>query len=92
MAGEVINHFNGVRIRVLGTGLLRLQLKSLSATKTTTMVPITMTTGTNIQPRKLANFMQQRALLRGYTTDFGDNFVVTRIVIFVKPVFGEFPQ
>ena len=92
MAGEIINHFNGVRIRVIGTGELRLKLQSLSQTKTVTLVPITMTTATNQQPRRLANFSQQRAQLRGYTTDFGDNFVITRIVVFVKPMFNEFPR
>ncbi len=92
MPGEVFNHFNGIRIRVLGAGDLRLKLESLSGSKTTTMVPITMTTATPIEPRKLANFMQQRALVHGYTTDYGDNFLVTRLVIFVKPVFGESPQ
>jgi len=92
MAGENISHFNGIRIRLLGTGLFRMTLESLSGTRTYQMIPFTMATSTPIEPTRLANLMTQRALLRGEVTDFGDNFVISRLVIMFKPqVFSEYP-
>lgn len=92
MPGESINHYNGLRIRLTGSGLFRMTLESLNGIKTYPMVPLTMSATTPIEPTRLANFMSQRALLRGEITDFNDHFVISRIVVMIKPqVFSEYP-
>ena len=89
---ESINHYNGLRIRLTGSGLFRMTLESLNGIKTYPMIPFTMSATTPIEPTRLANFISQRALLRGEIKDFGDNFVISRIVIMIKPqVFNEYP-
>lgn len=92
MPGESINHYTGIRIRVTGTGTLRTSFNSLNEIDTYTLPPLTLVATNRVEPTRLGNMMTQRCMLRGETTDFGDNFVITRIVILIKPqVFSEYP-
>lgn len=90
--GENINHFNGIRVRVTGSGNLIPTLYSLSDTKSQELAPIAMESETNIQLTKLANFIQQRASLELKTTEINEVFTINRIIIFVKPLFTSYPQ
>src|SRR5262245_6280015 len=73
-SGESLIHFNAVRLRVTGTGYLRLKFMALNTVYTQTLAPLVMTNTTNREPTQLANFMQQRARIELRTTDFGDYF------------------
>lgn len=91
-SGEIISHFAGVRIRVNGTGSLRLALFSLDDVANTTLVPLTMASATNIIPTRLCNFQQHRASLEVKTTGIDEVMKINRIIIFVKEVFTEHPS
>jgi len=87
-----IHHFAGVRLRVTGSGVLRTSLSSLDATNTFTLPTITMASTTDIEPFKLANFTNQRAQLIITTTAKDETFVISKITVFAKPLFNEFPS
>jgi hypothetical protein len=91
-SGEVISHFSAVRVRVNGTGSLRLALFSYDDVVSTTLVPLTMAASTNIVPTRLTNFQQHRASLEMKTTGIDETMRVNRIIIFAKPVFTEWPS
>jgi hypothetical protein len=90
-SGEYISHFNAVRMRVLGTGNLKLTLYSFQDINYFQMADLPMSLATNIQPTRLANFMEQRASLKLGTDSINDYFKITRILIFTKPTFTSYP-
>lgn len=90
--GESITHFGAVRIRVSGTGSLRMALYSLDDVVSTTLVPLTMAVTTRFVPTRLCNFQETRALLQLQTTAIDENMSVNRIILFTKPVFTEWPS
>jgi len=81
---EVINHYGAVRLRVNGSASLQLTLYSLA--------PITIQSTTNIEPNRLSNFTQQRAKLQIKTTAIGETFLISKIIVFVKPVAKSYPE
>ena len=94
--GEFISHFNAVRMRLLGSGNLQLILESLGdedgvPTETQDLIPIPMASRTNIEPTRLANFRQMRASLVMETTEFGEWFSLSRLIIFSKPTATGYP-
>jgi len=91
-SGELVNHFNGVRVRVNGTGSLQMTLFSFDDVASNVLVPITMRTATNIVPTRLANFVQHRASLELKTTNIDESMRVNRIVIFSKEIFTQWPS
>lgn len=91
-AGEgFINHYGFVRLRVTGSGNLKMRLLSLSETKTKTLTPLTMTSSTDKEITKKCNFTQQRAQLEIKTTEIDETFVISRIIVFIKPVAEAYP-
>lgn len=89
--GENISHFTAVRIRVVGTGKLRMRMLSMDEVVEQTLVPFTMIGQTNIQPTRLCNFTQQRAQLEIKTTAKDEIFKINRIILFAKEVFTSYP-
>jgi hypothetical protein len=89
---EVINHFGAVRLRVNGYANLQLTLLSLDEIQNNILAPIPLQTATNIEPNRLSNFTQQRAKLMIQTINSGEYFVISRIVIFTKPVAMSWPE
>jgi len=91
MAGENINHCNGVRLRVIGSGNLKFRLLGLSEAKTQTMTSLAMSSSTYIEPIRLANFKAQRFALELKTTEIDEIFNIQRIVMFVKATETMYP-
>lgn len=92
MANEgLINHYGAIRLRVNGSGSLKMRLLSLDEVKTLSLVSFTLASLTNKEPLRLANFNEQRAQLELKTTTIDETFRISNIVIFVKPVATEFP-
>jgi hypothetical protein len=91
-SGESISHFTGVRMRVTGSGNLQMQFQSLDEVETQDLVAFPLSTTTNREPFRLANFNQQRAMLKGYTTVKDEIFKINRIIIFAKELWQEFPS
>lgn len=90
-AGESISHFNGIRMRIIGSGNLDITLYSLDDVKSQTLNPLVMQATTNIQPLKKCNFMQQRAAVEFSTDEINEYFRFNRIIIFSRPVFANYP-
>lgn len=88
---ETINHYNAVRIRVNGSGLLRMRLMSLDEVDSQILVPFTMAPITQREPTRLANFKSQRCSLELTTTTIDETFRISKIIVFFKPVESEFP-
>lgn len=90
-SGENISHFAAIRIRLNGTGSLKMSVHSLDDIRSKTLVPMTMQTTTRIIPTRLVNFMEQRAAFTLTTTEIDETFRINRIVIFQKEVFTSYP-
>jgi len=91
-SGEVINHFNAVRLRVIGQGSLKLKLKSMQDVQEQQLADLPMSLRTDTSPTRLANFTNQRASLEIQTTSINDYFRINRIIIFSRPVASEYPS
>jgi len=90
-SGEVINHFNGIKIRVVGNGNLKFKFFSLDNLREYQLPDLTLSRTTNVQPVRLANFTEQRAALELKTTNINEYFRVNRILIFSRYFASEYP-
>jgi len=88
---DVIIHYTGVRMRVVGSGSLQMRMISQDDVYTQTLVPFTMQATTNIRPTRLMNFQHQKAALEGKTTSINERFHINKIIIFAKAVFDSYP-
>lgn len=91
-SGEYINHFNMVRMRVTGSGNLKLTLKSLQDVREFALADISMAESTDIQPFRLANFQTQRASLTLGTNNINEHFRINRIIIYSRTIEAEYPS
>lgn len=89
---EIINHYGAVRLRVTGSGNLQMTLYSLNEVKQNDLAPIVLSSATNIEPNRLSNFTQQKAKLEIKITEIDENFNISKIIVFVKPVAKSFPE
>ena len=78
-------------MRVTGSASLKMSLRSLDDVNVSDLVPFTLAATTNIEPTQLANVSEQRCLLKVGTTEIGEYFNISKIVIFVKPVATQLP-
>jgi len=90
-SGEQISHFAAIRIRVNGTGSLRISVHSLDNVRSKALVPFTLATTSRIIPTRLVNFMEQRASFKLMTTEIDERFRINRIVLFTKEIFTSYP-
>ena len=89
---EVINHYGAVRLRATGSASLKLKLYSLDEVKQSTLTPIILSSSNNIEPNRLSNFTQQRAKLEIRTTEINESFLISKIIIFIKPTAKSWPE
>jgi len=90
--GENISHWTGVRLRLNGSGNLKMKLLSLDESNYTDLLALGMAPTTNIEPFRGANFVEQRCAFKGYTDTIDEVFSINRIVIFGKELWAEYPQ
>jgi len=90
-SGENISHFAAIRIRLNGTGSLKMSISSLDDVRTKTLVPFQMAAKARIIPTRIVNFMEQRASFTLTTTEIDEKFRINRIVIFTKEVYTSYP-
>jgi hypothetical protein len=88
---EEILHFAGVRLRVTGSGNLRMTFFSLDDVDSSTLAPIAMQTSTGREPTRLANFISQRGMLQIQTTAINETMRINRIILFAKPIWSQYP-
>lgn len=84
-------HFGSVRFRLKGSGVLRSELRSLDDVVTAALPNIQMAAATAKEPTILSHMNQQRAYLHFETTDIDEILNISKIVIFVRPVFTGLP-
>jgi hypothetical protein len=89
--GESISHFAAIRIRLNGTGSLKMSVHSLDDVRSKTLVPFTMQTLTRIIPTRIVNFSEQRASFELKTTEIDEVFKINRIIIFTKEMYSSYP-
>lgn len=91
-SGENICHIDSIRMRVIGTGNLRLSLHSLQNVRSQVCPnPILMAAVTDIEPTRGFNFLSQRMALKVQTTEIDEFFRINRIIIFAREVFTSYP-
>ena len=90
-SGESVSHFAAIRVRVNGSGSLKMKVYSLDDVRSKTLVPLTMQAANRIIPTRLVNFMEQRASFELKTTAIDEKFRINRIVLFTKEVFTSYP-
>ena len=91
--GEFRTHFGAVRLRVLGTGNLKLKLIPLGTDNPPQdLVPIQMSQTTGRYPNQLANMIQQKAQLEIRTTEFSEVFLLKQVILYVKVVATGYPR
>ena len=90
-SGESISHFAAIRVRVNGTGDLKMEVFSLDDVRSKVLVPFTMQEATRIIPTRLVNFMEQRACFELKTTEMDEYFKINRIIVFTKETFSSYP-
>lgn len=87
-----IVHYGSLRMRILGSGSLKMTMIDQDSIHSQVLVPFTMQAATNIRPTRLMNFLHQRASLEGRTDAVGEWFKINKIVIYAKEVFVEYPS
>jgi hypothetical protein len=90
-SGESTSHFGSIRIRVDGTGFLRLSAFSLDDLNSKLMVPLLMAPKNRYSPTRIVNFVEQRATFELKTTGIGEKFRINRIIIFSKELYKSYP-
>lgn len=89
---ENIIHFDGFRIRVTGVGNLVSTFFSIDKINSQALSNIAMSVTTAREPTVLANFISQRALLRLEVTNINERASISRVILFSKPLWTQFPQ
>jgi hypothetical protein len=88
---EDIVHYGAVRLRVTGSGNLRMTFLSLDEDTSSVLSPIVLQATTGREPLRLANFISQRGMLEISTTAINEKFRINRVIIFEKPLWTEYP-
>ena len=90
-AGEFISHYTAVRMRITGTGVLRMRMHSLDNVFVKDLKSLVIEPTTNREPTRLMNFMQQRAALSCNVSELDEFFRINRIILFTKATFTSYP-
>lgn len=90
--GEGIIHFGSIRLRVTGTGDLRMRLLSLDDEFAEDLANLPLRERSGMEPTVPTNFISQRAALELSTTNINEYMKINRIIIFAKEVFSSFPE
>ena len=90
-SGENILHFTGVRMRLLGNGLLKMSLKALNDLDESTLVPFTMKAQNDRFVTRLCNYSKQRVMFEVKTTEINEVFTISQIILFAKEIYTSYP-
>lgn len=81
-----------IKMRVTGSGTMALQVRSLDDLNVVNLVSFTLQPTTAKVLQRLANYMSQGIVLRGAAVNINDTCRVQDIILFVKPVYEEYPE
>lgn len=89
---ENILHFGAVKMRVNGEGNLQQYLISLDNVESSdALAEQAMTPASSREPTTLTNFISQRAKYRVGISEIDEWFKFSRILIYVKPIYTQYP-
>lgn len=86
-----ISHCAAIRYRIVGVGNLIATLYSADDIYSQVLPTVAMETARAGVVQNLANFSQERMLLRLETTAINEVFKINRITFFVKPLWTSLP-
>jgi hypothetical protein len=89
--GEGLLHTGAIRFRVTGVGNLDSELLSLDETVTADLAPLALSLIPGKEQRILSNFISQRVKLRLSTDEIDEYVNISRIILFIKPIWSEYP-
>lgn len=89
---ENITHVTAIRLRVTGSGNLKIALHSLDSVRTFNCVDTAMQVATDRIANRLANFKSQRIQIEVFTTAIEEYFIIGDITAFIKPISTGYPQ
>jgi len=81
--GEVFHH-GGVRLRVYGSGLLRLTITTLDGAQVTNLTSIQLAPTPGIYPMRTFNAQSEKITIRGQMISIDEYLVVTKMWAFVR--------
>jgi hypothetical protein len=87
-----INHFGGVKLRVVGSGSLQIQAAGEDGINSTTIPPLTLATAPGYEPDRIFNFINEKMSLRFRVSNFGEYYTINRIDIYGKPLWLRRPS
>lgn len=87
----LIQHCVGVRYRVIGSGNLRTIVKSMGSEESELAVTA-MQSPTAQLPFRLANFRAQGIQVEFKVSSINEIFVISRLVVYIKPSATGYPQ
>lgn len=89
---EIIWHIAGVRLRLTGSGNLKMTLRTLDNTRQFTMLPLPMNPTTDKEPTRLGNIRSQRTQVEFKVTEIDEYFRISKMVVFAKPSGTSLPS
>lgn len=89
--GSNILHTAAVRIRVIGQGNLDVSLFGYNSIDSQDLVAIAMTNSSGREMNRLANFTTQMTRIRLSTNEINEIMQVSSIIIFMKPLWSDYP-
>jgi len=81
----------GIRARVKGSGVLQMSLKDPDAAQTVNLASLTLSAAPGMELARQCNFTHERSSLTITMTSIDEYFILTKMVEFVQPVWGERP-
>lgn len=87
-----LTHIASVRMRVIGVGDLQTVVKTINNVRNIQLANIPMQLTNGREPAILANFTTQKIKLRIFTDQINEVLHVTRVIMFVKPIYTGRPQ
>lgn len=87
-----VNHFNEIKLRIIGSGALNMTLYGPQQVKSKTLPITTLSATRDKEVVKLANFRHTRAQLELTTTVIDEYFELQYILVYYKPVAANLPQ
>ena len=78
-------------MRVNGTGNLRISYESLDEVLTKDLQPVVMAQLNRKEPLRLGIFVTQKARVVLKTTDIDEIMRINKLVVFIKPIYTEYP-
>lgn len=90
--GLFLNHCVAVRMRVTGSGNLKVRLLSLNGESTSQLPDVAMSPTTQRYVNQLANFITQRYQVEISTEEMDETFNIRQVIIYNKPIASSYPQ